>query len=113
MVPELPFVQLMAVAALGAMFVAVLAMPLGARMGPAAGMLLLRGSLLAVVLIFGGALAWGSKSGDLGRFNAQVGVDAWFQMGLFFVVVYGTGYRLAAAYLADKRKERAKEAADA
>jgi hypothetical protein len=111
--PELPFVQVMAVAALGAILAVVLAMPLGAWVGPRAGRMLLRVSLIGVVGVFAGSLVWGSSAGDLGRFNAQMGVEAWFQMGLFFFVVYGTGYRFVSAYLTDKRRERTKEAADA
>lgn len=111
--PELPFVQVMAVAALAAIVAAVFAMPVGAWVGSKAGLAVLRASLAGVVLVFAGALLWGSRSGDLGRFNAQVGVDAWFQMGLFFLIVYGTGYRFVAVYLSDERHEGDKEAADA
>ena len=111
--PELPFVQVMAVAGLIAILAVGLAMLAGARLGTKAGLVLLRASLIGITLAIAGAFAWGSASGDLGRFNARVGASAWFQMGAFFGIVYGTGYRFVSVYLADKHKEGAKEAADA
>lgn len=111
--PELPFVQFMAVAAVAAMAVVVLAMPVGAKVGARAGHALLRASLVGSAAAFAAALIWGGQSGDLARFNAAVGVSVWLQLGLFFIIVYGTGYRFVAAYLADMHQQLAKEAADA
>lgn len=111
--PELPFVQVMAVTAITAIAAVVLAMPAGAQGGVRVGRAVLRVSLVGVVAIFAAAFAWGAASGDLGRFNARMGVDAWFQMGAFFLIVYGTGYRFVSMYLSDKRDETLKEAADA
>lgn len=111
--PELPFLQVMAVAALVAIALVVLAMPAGTRFGATAARLLLRSSLAGVVVVFAVCLAWGARSGDLGRFNAAMGSSAWFQMGAFFLIVYGTGYRFVSAYLLDKLKTPVKEAADA
>ena len=102
--PQLAFVQVMAVTALAAILAVVLAMPVSARLGHRRGLLLLRGSLFGALLVFTGCFAWGAASGDLGRFNAQEGTAAWLQMGAFFVIVYGTGYRFVSAYLADKAR---------
>jgi len=102
--PQLAFVQVMAVAGLASIVAVVLAMPVGARLGHQAGRLLLRASLIGVLGVFAGCLAWGAASGDLGRFNAQEGVEAWLQMGAFWGIVYGTGYRFVSAYLADKAR---------
>lgn len=111
--PELPFVQVMAVTALGAMAAVVLAMLVGARVGARAGRAVLLTSLVGVVVVFAASFAWGAASGDLGRFNARMGIDAWFQLGAFFLIVYGTGYRFVSMYLTDKGDEALKEAADA
>jgi len=111
--PELAFVQVMAVAALAAIVAAVLAMPVGARLGARAGRMVLRGGLIGVVLVFAACLAWGTATGDLGRFNAEAGTGAWLQMGAFFGIVYGTGYRFVDAYLLDKLRDCAKEVTDA
>lgn len=112
--PEFPFVQVMAVSGLAALFAVVLAMPVGARAGSRAGLLLLRASGVGIALALALALTWAAASGDLGRFNARVGVGALLQMGAFFVIVYGTGYRFVSAYLADRRADiPKKEAADA
>lgn len=105
--PELPFLQAMAAAALAAIVAIVVAMPLGSRVGPKAGAVLVRASLVGVVLAFAGCAAWGASTGDLRTFNVRVGTEAWFQMGLFFAIVYGTGYRFVMSYLADKVKEAA------
>jgi lysylphosphatidylglycerol synthetase-like protein (DUF2156 family) len=107
--PELPFLQAMAVAALAAVALAIAAFPAGARVGAKAGWFVLRVSLVGVVLALAACLLWGASSGDLQRFNVRLGTEAWLQMGLFFAIVYGTTYRFASAYLTDK----AKEAADA
>lgn len=109
--PELPFLQVMAVAGLVAIVLVVLAMPLGSRLGPRAGHFVLRASLAGVLVTFGIALAAGARSGDLGRFSAEMGTGAWLQLGAFFLIVYGTGYRFVSSYLSDKRA-KAKEAED-
>ena len=105
--PQYAFVQVMAVAALLAIIALVAAMPLGAKAGPRAGRALLRVSLVGVLLAIAGCFVWGASTGDLGRFNAQMGWDSWLQMGAFFGIVYFTGYRFVSAYLADKAKEAA------
>lgn len=102
--PQLAFVQVMAVAGLAAIIAVVLAMPVGARLGHRAGKLLLRASLIGALGVFVACLAWGASTGDLGRFNAQEGVEAWLQMGAFWGIVYGTGYRFVSAYLTDKAR---------
>jgi hypothetical protein len=100
--PQLPFIQTMAVAALAAIVLVVLAMPAGAWLGARAGLRVLRFSLAGAAAAFIGCIAWGALTGDLAVFNAQMGFDDWLQMGAFFVIVYSTGYRFVAAYLADK-----------
>jgi len=105
--PQLAFVQVMAVAGLAAIVAVVLAMPVGARLGHIAGRLLLRGSLIGALGVFAVCLVWGASTGDLGRFNAQEGVEAWLQMGAFWGIVYGTGYRFVSSYLADKARSAA------
>lgn len=102
--PQLAFIQVMAVAGLAAVVAVVLAMPVGARLGHRAGRLLLRGSLIGALAAFAGCLLWGASTGDLGRFNAEEGTEAWLQMGAFWGIVYGTGYRFVSAYLADKAR---------
>ncbi len=100
--PQLPFVQTMAVAGLAAILLVVLAMPAGAWLGARAGLLMLRFSLAGVVAAFIGCIIWGALTGDLAVFNARMGFDDWLQMGAFFGMVYMTGYRFVAAYLTDK-----------
>ncbi len=108
--PQLPFVQGMAIAALAAIVLVVLAIPVGARAGVRAGALVLRASRIGVVLAFAGLLGWGAASGDLAVFNARMGVGSWLQMGAFFGIIYLTGYRFVASYLADKAREGAPRA---
>lgn len=100
--PQLPFVQGMAIAALVATLLVVLAIPVGARAGARAGALVLRASLIGVLAAFAALAAWGASTGDLAVFNARMGVGSWLQMGAFFGIVYMTGYRFVASYLADK-----------
>lgn len=102
--PQLAFVQVMAVAGLAAIVAVVLVMPVGARLGHRAGTLLLRGSLIGALVVFASCLLSGASTGDLGRFNAEEGIEAWLQMGAFWGIVYGTGYRFVSAYLADKAR---------
>lgn len=100
--PQLPFVQGMAIAALVATLFVVLAMPVGARVSARAGMYVLRTSLIGVIAAFAALAAWGASTGDLAVFNARMGAGSWLQMGAFFGIVYMTGYRFVASYLADK-----------
>ncbi|MCK8115543.1 hypothetical protein [Anaerosoma tenue] len=100
--PQLPFVQTMAVAGLTAIALVVLAMPTGAWLGARAGLRVLRFSLAGVAVTFIGCIGWGALTGDLAVFNARMGFDDWLQMGAFFGIVYITGYRFVAAYLTDK-----------
>lgn len=100
--PQLPFVQTMAVAGMAAILLAVLAMPAGAWLGARAGLGVLRFSLAGAAAAFIGCIVWGALTGDLAVFNALMGLDDWLQMGAFFGIVYFTGYRFAAAYLTDK-----------
>jgi hypothetical protein len=97
----------MAVSALLAIVAVVLSMPLGMKAGPRAGRVLLRASLIAVLVVIAACFGWGASTGDLERFNARMGWESWLQMGAFFAIVYFTGYRFVAAYLADKLKEAA------
>ena len=102
--PQLAFVQVMAMAGLAAIAAVVLGMPVGMRLGPRAGRALLRASLIGSLLVFAGCFAWGASTGDLGRFNAQEGAGAWLQMGAFWGIVYSTGYRFVSSYLLDKAR---------
>lgn len=107
--PQLPFVQTMAAAGLAAILLVVLAMPVGARLGARAGLMMLRVSIAGVVVVFIGCIVWGALTGDLAVFNARMGFDDWLQMGAFFGIVYITGYRFVASYLSDKlRADRAR-----
>lgn len=103
--PQYAFVQLMAVSALLAILALVVSMPLAAKVSARAGRVLLIASLAGVLLAFAGCFVWGASTGDLARFNARMGWDAWLQMGAFFMIVYFTGYRFVSAYVADKLKE--------
>ncbi|MGB4442344.1 MAG: hypothetical protein WBJ62_09000 [Coriobacteriia bacterium] len=103
--PQYAFVQVMAVSALVAILALVVSMPLAAKVSPRAGRALLRASLAGVLLAIVGCFVWGASTGDLARFNARMGWDAWLQMGAFFTIVYFTGYRFVSAYVADKLKE--------
>lgn len=100
--PQMAFVQGMAIAAVIATLLVVCAIPVGARVSAPAGLIVLRVSLVGVVVAFAALAAWGASTGDLARFNARMGVGTWLQMGAFFGIVYMTGYRFVASYLADK-----------
>ena len=100
--PQLPFVQGMAVAALVAIALVVLAMPIGAKVSVRAGTFTLRASLAGVLVAFSALAGWGAATGDLAVFNARMGAGSWLQMGAFFGIIYFTGYRFVASYLADK-----------
>lgn len=105
--PQLPFVQCMAVAALVSIVLVGLAVPVGASAGVRAGRLLIRVSFIGVLIVFGVCLAWGWSTGDLALFNARMGIGAWVQMGAFFAIVYSIGYGFASSYLLDKAAEQA------
>jgi len=100
--PQMVFVQGIAIAAVVAILLVVLAMPVGARVGARAGRFLLWASLVGVITAFAGFAVWGAFTGDLAVFNARMGVGTWLQMGAFFGMVYFTGYRFVGSYLADK-----------
>lgn len=106
--PQMPFVQGMAIAALAAILLVVLAIPVGARFGVRAGRLLLWTSLAGGSAACAGLAVWGSSTGDLAAFNARMGAGVWLQLGAFFGIVYFTGYRFVASYLADKDTGRAR-----
>lgn len=110
--PQLPFVQGMAIAALAAILLVVLAMPVGARVSARAGRFVLRASLAGITAAFVGLVAWGASTGDLAVFNARMGVGEWLQMGAFFGIIYVTGYRFVASYLADKGAGRIRDTHD-
>ena len=110
--PQMAFVQGMAVAALVATLLVVCAIPVGAHLGARTGMIVLRVSLIGVVVAFAALAAWGASTGDLARFNARMGAGTWIQMGAFFGIVYMTGYRFVASYLADKSAKPANAPGD-
>ncbi|MHB1136285.1 MAG: hypothetical protein ACYCXR_00865 [Coriobacteriia bacterium] len=105
--PQMAFVQGMALAALIATLLVVLAIPVGARVSARSGMIVLRTSLIGVVAALAALAAWGASTGDLARFNARMGAGTWLQMGAFFGIIYVTGYRFVASYLADKNAQPA------
>ena len=99
--PQYAFMQVMAVAATLAIVGVVVAIPVGKRAGARVGRLVLRGCLLALLLTVAGCLVWGQATGDLGRFTARMGADAWLQIAVFFGLILSTGYRFSGRYLDD------------
>lgn len=107
--PQLAFLQTIFVTALVALAAVIVSMPVGAKAGPRAGVLVLRGSLIALVVVTAACVAWGASSGELATFRQALGVDGALQMAVFFGILYATAFNFAAKYLADKARERAGE----
>ncbi len=109
--PQYPFVQFMALSAVVALAGIVVAIPVGLRVGARAGRIVLRSSGLGLLAALAACLLWGRSSGDLARFNARMGADAWLQMGAFFGIILSTGYRFVGRFLDDRvRQSSASEA---
>lgn len=105
--PQLAFLQAIVVAAIVAFALIVLAFPAAAKLGWRAGRTLLRvavgGLLLAIVV----CLVWASQSGELERFSSELGADAALQIGVFMLIMLGTGFNFASRYVAEKAREEA------
>ncbi|MGB4593364.1 MAG: hypothetical protein WBI63_06275 [Coriobacteriia bacterium] len=107
--PQLAFLQTIVVCAIVAFVVAILAMPVGARVSPRAGVYVLRGSLIGLVVAVVACVAWGASSGELATFEQTLGFDGALQMAVFFGILYVTFFNFAAKYLTDKAREIARE----
>lgn len=107
--PQLAFLQTIVVCALAAFIVAILSMPVGARVSPRAGAYVLRGSLIGLVVAIIACVAWGASSGELAAFKQTLGFDGALQMSVFFGILYATFFNFAAKYLTDKARETADE----
>lgn len=103
--PQLAFLQVIVVAAVVALLLVVLSMPVGAKAGWRAGRLLLRVAVFGLGAVLVGATIWGSQSGELARFSEEMGGSDALQIGVFFLIVLGTGGNFAAKYLAEKARE--------
>ncbi|MDO8879221.1 MAG: hypothetical protein Q7W44_00210 [Coriobacteriia bacterium] len=111
--PELPFLQVMAVVACLTLAGVVVAMPVGRRAGARAGRSVLRASLGVLLVTIAACLWWGHATGDLATFNARMGLDAWLQIGAFFGIILTTGYRFVGRFLDDLASAESPEVADA
>ena len=109
--PELAFVQVIAVGAAVSFAGIVAAIPVGARVGSRPGRFVLRASGLGLLALIAICLFWGSSTGELATFNRQLGLDGWLQIGAFFGIILSTGYRFVGRYL-DDRERSEKRAAD-
>ncbi|MBN2848440.1 MAG: hypothetical protein JXP72_08345 [Coriobacteriia bacterium] len=109
--PELAFVQVIAVGAVVALVGIIVAIPTGARLGSRPGRRVLRASGLGLVVLIAGCLFWGASTGELATFNRQLGLDGWLQIGAFFGIILSTGYRFVGRYLDDRARSE-KRAAD-
>ena len=100
--PELAFVQVIAVGAALSLAGIVLAIPVGARRGARPGRLVLRASGFGLLALVAVCLLWGASTGELATFNRQLGLDGWLQIGAFFGIILSTGYRFVGRYLDDR-----------
>lgn len=105
--PQLVFLQVIVAAAVAALLLVVLSVPLGAKAGWRAGRALLRRTLIGLAAVIAAACVWASQTGDLARLSGELGMSEALQIGVFFVVVLGTGTNFASRYLADKAREEA------
>jgi purine-cytosine permease-like protein len=106
-VPQLAFLQVIVVTAVVALLLIAVSMPVAARVGWRAGRVLLRVALFGLVAVVIGATIWASQTGELARFSSELGSSDALQIGVFFLIVLGTGGNFAARYLADKAREEA------
>ncbi|MBF4509269.1 MAG: hypothetical protein ISP10_02135 [Aeromicrobium sp.] len=111
--PQYAFIQVIAAAATLALFGIVLAIPVGKHAGARAGRIVLRVSVVALLAVVAGCLAWGQATGDLAAFNTRMGWEAWLQIGVFFLLILSTGRRFVSRYLDDLAASEHTEAADA
>ncbi|TDB39493.1 MAG: hypothetical protein D9V44_00545 [Actinobacteria bacterium] len=112
--PQLAFLQALVIAALVSFLLVVAAFPVGAKVSWRAGRALVRLSLGVLVVGLAGTIAWGSSNGELVTFQSTLGPDAALQMGMFFLIVYGTGFMFVSRLIASMAAEPAgKEDTDA
>lgn len=111
--PELPFLQVMAVVACLTFVGVVIAMPVGTRAGARAGRAVLRASLGVLLVTIAACLWWGHVTGDLATFNTRMGLEAWLQIGAFFGIILSTGYRFVGRFLDELAGTESREVADA
>ena len=111
--PQLPFVQVIAVVALVTLIGIVAAIPTGKRAGARAGRIVLRASAGVLLATVAACLWWGWSTGDLVTFNSRMGMDGWLQIGAFFLIIHSTGYRFVGRYLHDLELAEKLAAADA
>lgn len=111
--PQYAFLQALYLAALGAVVAVALAMPAGAKAGARAGRLVKRGAFAGLLVALVACLAWGNATGDLARFNEELGIDAWVQMAAFFGIVLFTANHFVTRYLEDKEAAERAATADA
>ncbi|PKQ37328.1 MAG: hypothetical protein CVT59_07890 [Actinobacteria bacterium HGW-Actinobacteria-1] len=112
--PQLAFLQALVVAALVSFVLVVVAFPVGAKVSWQAARTLIRVSLGLLVVGFAGAIAWGASNGELVTFRSTLGPDAAIEMGMFFLIMYGTGFMFVSRFIATMAAESAgKEDTDA
>ncbi len=98
--PQLAFLQALVIAALLSFLLVVTAFPVGAKVSWRAGRTLVRVSLGLLVVGLVGTIAWGASNGELVTFRSTLGPDAAIQMGMFFLIIYGTGFMFVSRFIA-------------
>lgn len=111
--PELTFLQALVVVALVSFVLVVIAFPVTAKAGWRAGRATVRASLGLLVLGLIATLALGASSGELATFRSTLGIDAALQMGMFFLIMYSTGFLFVSRYISSLASEAAGGAQDA
>lgn len=103
--PQLAFLQALVIAALTSFVLVAIAFPIAAKAGWRAGWLLVRLSLGVLVASVIGTVAWGAARGELAEFWATLGPGAALQMGMFFAIMYSTGFLFVSRYIASLASE--------
>lgn len=105
--PQLAFLQALVIAAVVSFALVVVALPVGAKVSWRAGRMLVRVSLGLLVVGLAGSIALGASSGELVTFQSTLGPDAAIQMGMFFLIMYGTGFMFVSRFIATMAAESA------
>jgi len=112
-VPKLAFLQTLAIAAFVSFMLVIVAFPVTWKAGWRAGQNTVRASLGVLIVGIIGTLVMGYSNGEIATFRSTLGIDGAIQMGVFFLIMYSTGFLFVGRYISSLAAEIAGGDSDA
>jgi hypothetical protein len=112
-VPELAFLQTLFGVAVVSFALVIVAFPVTWKAGWRAGRNTVRASLGLLVAGVLATLAMGYSNGEMATFGSTLGIDGAIQMGVFFLIMYSTGFLFVGRYISSLAAEAAGGDSDA